>query len=421
MNKKSVLLAVVIFMAVAVVAGAAVLFLYPYQPNNPPQVNSAGWTEEGVSKVVNANNQFAFDLYADLSKSERGNIFYSPYSISAALAMVYEGAERKTTKEIKSVFHYPGKSLLEPNFARIYNLINKGEKQYELRTGNALWVQRDFPLLKNYLDKVEKYYGGKAANLDFKKEPEKSRQTINSFIEEQTNNKIVNLIAKGMIGPLTKLILTNAIYFKGKWVWQFDKSETRERNFKVSPDKKVKVKMMYMKPDKALFNYADLESLQILELPYKGKEVSMLILLPKKGVKDLESSLSLTKLNKWKSKMAPAHLDGIYIPRFKFRTDYRLNGNLKEMGMTTAFSPRADFSGMTGGRDLMIDFVIHKAYIDVDEEGTEAAAATAVGMREISALPSKIFRADHPFIFLIQDRKTGNILFLGKVVDPTAE
>jgi serpin B len=422
---------IALLLMAGIVTATAVLFLFPYHPKQPPRAGDTGWTQEGIQEVVNANNKFAFELYKELDKSEKGNVFYSPYSISVALAMTYEGARGKTAEEIKSVFHFPENSVLRPNSAAIYNDINEGSDTYELRTGNALWVQRDYPLLQDYLATVEKYYGGKAANVDFVKETEKSRQTINAFIEEQTNNKIRDLIPPGILNAMTRLVLTNAIYFKGTWEWQFDKSDTRKDDFKITPDNIVKVDMMYMKPDKAKFNYADLEKLQILELPYKGGKISMLILLPKQGedfdyetgkvvisnytLEDIE--LSAEKLAEYKSQMKETKLDGIYLPKFEFETKYFMRDTLMEMGMPAAFR-NADFSGMVEGEGLQIDQVIHQAYVKVDEQGTEAAAATAVIMAQTVAIPRNVFRADHPFIFIIQERETGNILFFGRVVDP---
>jgi len=418
MTKKILIIGLVVVVLIGV-ATAAILFLSPYQPNQPPKVDDAGSTKQGMQDVVNANNKFAFELYSQLNKSEKGNIFYSPYSISAALAMTYEGAKGQTADEIKSVFHFPESNVLRPNFAAIYNDINKGAKDYELRTGNALWVQQDFPLLVDYTSKVEKYYGGKATNLDFVKESEKSRQTINSFIGEQTNNKIKDLIPAGFLNAMTRLVLTNAIYFKGTWQWEFDPSKTRNEDFKVTPDNLVKVPMMNMYPKKASFNYADTGETQILELPYKGNKISMLIILPTKDLASIESSLTAEKLNEYKSKMKETKLDSISLPKFEFNTKYLMKDTLSVLGMPTAFSERADFSGMTGKKDLFIDFVIHQAYIKVDEKGTEAAGATAIITRFTSVMPTNIFRADHPFIFLIQEKDTGNILFIGRVINPT--
>ena len=417
MNKKFLIIVTVIFMF-AVVTATAVLFLFPYSPNQPPQADDTGSTSQGVQEVVNANNQFAFELYSELNKAEDSNIFYSPYSISAALAITYEGAKGQTADEMKSVFHFPETSTLRPNFAAIYNNINQRSKTYELRTGNALWVQQDYPFLEDYTSRVENYYGGKAANVDFVEETEKSRQTINAFIEEQTNNKIKDLIPLGMLNSLTRLVITNAIYFKGTWEWEFDKSDTHEQDFKITPTNVVKTPMMYMKPEKTGFNYADIGELQILELPYKGEDISMLILLPTENLDTIEPSLTAEKLVEYKNQMQETDLDTIYLPKFEFDAKYFMKDTLSNLGMPTAFiGGKADFSGMIVNKDLFITHVIHQAYVKVDEKGTEAAAATAVIMGETS-MPRNIFRADRPFIFIIQEKETGNILFMGRVVDP---
>jgi serine protease inhibitor len=415
---------------VLVLVGAA-LFVYPYMPKNPPKADDTGSTQQGIQQVVAANNRFAFELYSNLSKSENGNIFFSPYSIFAALGMTYEGARGQTAEEMKAVFHFPEPSALRPNFAAIYNKINGASSEYEMRTGNALWVQYDYPILADYKSNVERYYGGKAAALDFIKETEKSRQTINSFIEEQTNGKIKDLIPPGALNALTRLVLTNAIYFKGTWKWEFNKSETSEGDFK-TPQGAVKVQMMHMEPEEAKFNYADLEKLQILELPYKGDEVSMLILLPKQGErydyrtgKMIEYNYSLEdieltpeKLNEYKSQMQETKLDSIVMPKFEVENKYFMKNTLKDMGMPTAFTGAADFSGMNGAGGLEISEVIHQSYVKVDEEGTEAAAATAVIMKITAVRQTTDFIADHPFIFIIQEKETGAILFMGRIVDP---
>ena len=418
MNKKTLTLIGIILIPVTVATAATLLFLYPYNPTQPPKSDDTGWSEEGAQEVINSNNQFALELYTELSKNGKENIFYSPYSIFAALGMTYEGSKGETKDEIKSVFHFPEDSTLRPNFAKIYNDINKNEEDYELRTGNALWVQKDYPFLEDYINIVEKYYGGKASNLDFVKETEKSRQTINSFIEEQTNGKIKDLIPKGVLDYLTRLVLTNAIYFKGTWQWEFNPKDTEEIDFKITPTDIVKVPMMYMKPEKAKFNYADLEDLQIIELPYKGEKISMLILLPKDNLETIQP-LTIEKLKEWKSQMKEETLDEIYLPKFEFDTKYFMKEILSDMGMPTAFEMDADFSGMDGTKSLYIKEVIHQAYVKVDEKGTEAAAATGVVMNFTSLMPKNVFRVDHPFIFIIQQNDTGNILFLGKVNDPT--
>ena len=432
-NASVAIIAIIIVSAVAVIGVG--IFLYPYSPENPPVADDFNATPEGIQKVVGANNNFAFDLYSELNKNEGGNIFYSPYSISAALAMTYEGAKGQTANEIKSVFYFPENNILRPNFASIYNGINAENNDYELKTGNALWLQQDYPFIKEYVTTVENYYGGKAAGVDFVNEVEMTRQTINSFIEEQTNNKINDLIPQGMLNPLTRMVLTNAIYFKGTWEWEFDKSDTKDRDFKIAEDNVVSVPMMYLDNDKAKFNYANLDNLQILELPYKGNDLSMLVLLPKQGkdynyeteeiinynynLEDIE--FSSEKLEEYKSQMQEVEMERIYLPKFEFDTKYMLKEILGDLGMPIAFAQdgSADFSGMTEAEQLFISNIIHQAYVKVDEKGTEAAAATAVIMAA-TGMPdeSKIFRADHPFIFIIQERETGNILFLGRVIDP---
>jgi serpin B len=397
--------------AIVAAVASAIIFIYPYEPKRPPKTDVAGWTWEGVREVVFANNRFALELYSELSKRETGNIFFSPYSISSAIAIVYEGARGETADEIRAVFHFPDYEVLRPNFAEIYNSINKNHSGCELRTGNALWVQEGFPLLESYRTVVERYYGGKAANLDFSKE--ESRQTINSFIEKQTNGKIKDLIPSGFLNSQTALVVTNAIYFKGTWLWEFDPKETREMDFE-TPKGKVKVPMMCMFPSGVKFKYAEIGNLQILELPYSNGNVSMLILLPKADLSSIEP-LTIEKLEEWRSEMKETVLDAIYLPKFEFETKYLLNDYLKTLGMPKAFNPHeADFSGMSPIK-VWIDFVIHQAYVKVDEKGTEAAAATAAGM---TLGINKIFMADHPFIFIIQQNDTGNILFLGRVVNP---
>jgi serpin B len=376
-------------------------------------------TTENVINVVNNNNQFALELYSEL-KDQGDNVFFSPYSIATALAMTYEGARGQTAEEMQSVLHFPENDIIRrSSYARIHNLINKKDKEYTLNSANALWAQENYPFLEDYTNTVEQYYAGKSTNLDFVGETEKSRQTINNWIEEQTNNKIKDLIPPGSINSLTRLVLTNAVYFKGDWVLKFDKRKTRDAPFKITPERTVQVKMMGLTGQKARFNYAFFpeNELQIIELPYKGEELSMIILLPKEGgMADLEESLTVENLNQWKSRMHETKID-VYMPKFKFETRYFLPNPLSKMGMPTAFQwPGADFSGMDGTNNLYISNVIHQAYVEVHEEGTEAAAATAVVVG-ITGLANQ-FRADHPFIFMIQERQTGGILFLGKVVDP---
>ncbi|MEM4263634.1 MAG: serpin family protein [Candidatus Woesearchaeota archaeon] len=374
-----------------------------------------GATPEGVNEVVNANNQLAFDLYSKLSKDE--NLFVSPWSILTALSMTCEGARGKTADEMKSVLHLPDSAARLGSIAKIYNELNQKGKKYMLYTANALWAQKDFSFLQEYFEKVEKYYGGKATNLDFVSKTEESRKTINDWVESMTNSKIKDLFPAGTITADTRLVLTNAIYFKGTWVKQFDKENTMEQDFWVTPERKVSAEMMSLRKEK--FNYFENENLQILEMPYSGEDLSMLILLPKqKNINGLEQSISAAKLSEWRSQMSKQEVD-VFLPKFTFKKKYFLKDTLAEMGMPTAFTDNADFSGMDGRKDLFISIVVHEAFVKVDEEGTEAAAATGVAMELTAAMEKNIFYANHPFMFLIQQKDTGNILFLGKVVNPT--
>lgn len=415
--------AVIILIVLAIFAG--VFLVQKNKILNPtpvtPNTNDTGATTKSIEDVVKANNQFAFDLYSQY-KTKEGNIFFSPYSISTALAMTYEGAMGKTAEEMQSVFHFPqDENERRPAFAKIYNILNKEDKKYQLSTANALWAQKDYQFLVDYFNVVDKYYGGKVTNLDFVGDTENSRITINKWVEEQTNDKIKNLLPQGVIDAFTRLVLTNAIYFKGDWVKQFDKGNTREDTFWVGQSNSVKAKMMNLNGEK--FNYAEVDNVQILELPYAGEELSMLVILPaakEQGLSPVEASLDPEKLAEWKDKLVGTEVD-VYLPKFKFETKYFMVGDLIKMGMLTAFSDEADFSGMTGKKNLFISHVIHQAFVEVNEEGTEAAAATGVVMtKEISAGPRKtpIFRADHPFIFLIQEKETGSILFIGRVSNP---
>ncbi len=377
-------------------------------------------SEARPNPVVKGNNQFALDLYKQLGEKEDGNLLFSPYSISTALAMTYAGARGETQDEMAKVLHFAlPQRLLHPAFAAIIEDLNdEKRKGYKLAVANRLWGQKGYSFRPNFLNTTRKYYGAELAQVDFAKAAEKARQTINKWVEEQTQDKIKDLIPEGVLDSLTRLVLTNAIYFKGDWETQFDKKATREADFTATPDKKVKVPMMHQV---APFKYADLPSLQVLEMPYAGDDLSMVVLLPKKtdGLGDLEKSLDAKSLQEWTGGVRKRKVS-VFLPKFKMTCKFRLKPVLASMGMPLAFDAgRADFSGMTGSKDLYISAVIHKAFVDVNEEGTEAAAATAVVMTLRSApRPSPVFRADHPFLFLIRDNRTGSILFLGRVAEP---
>jgi len=379
---------------------------------------------EGLSNVVDANNKFALDLYSKY-KTNKGNVFFSPYSISTALAMTYEGARGQTAEEMQKVFYFPEDSnTMRNGYANLYAEINKPGKKYKLSAANALWAENDFQFLDEYFNVVDQYYNSKVTNLDFKHDPEGSRVTINNWVEDKTNDKIKDLIPSGMIDSMTRLVLTNAVYFKGEWVKQFNKDDTIERDFTTESNNIVKAFMMQRTDDESIFNYGENSMLQILEMPYSGDDLSMIIILPKENnLDDVENSFTMDKLSDWKNELEEQRVN-VFLPRFKFETKYFMAEDLAEMGMPTAFG-NADFSGMTGKMDLAISQVIHQAFVEVNEEGTEAAAATAVIVKETSAGPDgptiPVFNANHPFVFIIQQKDTGNILFMGRVSNPTTQ
>jgi len=372
--------------------------------------------------LVQDNFAFAIDLYQKLRASE-GNIFFSPYSISTALAMTYAGARGNTEKEMTKTLRFSlDQANLHPAFANIESRLNKLQKagNVKLSVANSLWPQQDYRFLNEYLSLIKKHYGVSITPVDYKHAREAARKMINKWVEDKTQDKIKNLIQPGILDALTRLVLVNAIYFKGNWESQFKTSRTKDAPFYLSPNNSVQAPIMTQKQK---FRYGEIETLQVLELPYVGDELSMIVLLPQKadGLRQLESSLTVENLKRWKRRLGKREVL-VFLPKFKMTSMFRLDKTLVSMGMVDAFNDsKANFAGMDGRPDwLYIGAVLHKAFVDVNEEGTEAAAATAVVMkaRGIRALPPT-FRADHPFVFLIHENRTGSILFMGRVTDPT--
>ena len=382
-----------------------------------------------IKEAVVGNTDFAFDLYGKLKndpnatvprgKSE-GNLFFSPYSLSTALAMTYAGARSNTEKQMATTLHFTlPNQRLHCAFGALQNQIIQDEKSrgYQLLLANALWGQKGEPFLKEFLGLTKYYYEAGLSQLDFVNETEQSRQIINSWVEEKTKDKIKDLIPEGGVDEQTALVLTNAIYFKGEWKTKFRWWKTWRADFAVSAKDKVEVPLMHLKED---FKYYEDEKLQAIELPYKGNEISMLVLLPWeiKGLEEIENTLTTENLNTLLTKMQATNVD-VYFPKFKITWGtFSLNKALIALGMPDAFNPqKADFSGINGKGDIWISDVFHKAFVEVNEEGTEAAAATAVVLiKGIDLEP--IFRADHPFIFIIKDNRSQRILFMGRVMNP---
>ncbi|HUS79073.1 MAG TPA: serpin family protein [Patescibacteria group bacterium] len=406
------------FLILIVAVGGVTLYMQNPNPEvyaklNVPVLDDSMVTPESLGAAVDASNIFAFDLYARYSAGE-DNLFYSPYSISTALSMTYEGARGQTAEEMRSVFHWDEDDLARRSgAARVFNLLNAGDRPYTLQTANALWMQVGYPFKEDYVTVIKDSYGGEANSIDFAKLT-KAVETINGWIEERTNDKIKDMFDESSLRD-ARLVLTNAIYFKGDWATQFDAEQTRNGVFHVALDSTVEVDMMRLWDED--FNYTENAEAQVLELPYSGGDLSMIIVLPKgNDIHEVEDTLTAAKLREWLSDLRPTAMD-VNLPKFKLETKYDMGEDLAAMGMPTAFTGGADFSGMSDS-GLFISKVIHQAYVDVNEEGTEAAAATGVVMLE-SAPMTTLFNADHPFTFLIQNRETGLILFMGRVMDPS--
>ncbi len=372
-----------------------------------------------IDSLVSGNNAFAFDLYMRLAEEE-GNLFFSPYSISSALAMTYAGARGETARQMASVLHFGlAPDRLHAALSDLTGMLNAAGKPYQLSTANALWGQAGYEFLPGFLDVTKKHYDAGFKEVDFMGARELARQTINSWVEARTNNRIKDLIQLKDLSPLTRLVLTNAIYFKGKWKIEFKREATKPLPFHVSTRETVNVPMMHQV---ARFNYAENDQAQILEMPYTGGDLSMVVLLPKPGCElaKLEDMLRAEVIGSWLSQLSGAEVE-VFLPRFKVEARFVLNEQLQRLGMLDAFDmSRADFSGMTPGPDLYMSSVIHKAFVEVSEEGTEAAAATAVIMNIKAMVADKphVFRADRPFVFLIRDLRSGSILFAGRLADP---
>ena len=376
--------------------------------------------------IVNGNNAFAIELYGQLRK-QNGNLFFSPESISTALGMAYAGARGETAVEMAKTLHFtlPPEQLQLAMGALLTDL-NSVHVGYQLRVADSLWAQQGSTFLPDFLKQIEINYGAGLNQVDFKGATEAARLTINQWIDRKTDNKITDLLQPGVLTPQTRLALTNAIYFKGDWQTQFDKAQTKNEDFHSSQAQAIQAPLMHREGS---FRYFNGGTFQALEIPYKGAELSMIVFLPNEveGLSVLEASMTASNTQQWLHQLRAVPKVIVTLPKFKMTQQFGLKDTLGAMGMPQAFERGvADFSGMTGKRDFIISAVIHKAYIDVNEEGTEAAAATAVVMsRAMAMAPNRVqppvFRADHPFVFLIRADRSGAILFMGRVTDPAKE
>ena len=378
-------------------------------------------TSEGISAVVNANNQFAVTMYQQLngqSNQVDANVFFSPYSLTSAIAMLYAAAEGNTKAQIQKTFYYPSLPILNPNSAALYNQFNKPSPNYKLNTINDLWLQQGRTPNQAYIDTVKRYYGGQVNTLDFKNNTETSRQMINEKIAKHTNQMIPELLSKESTQPSTSAILTNAVYFKADWSSRFWVSG--DMPFHYFNGTSSDVDMMFQNTE---FRYSEDEQVQVVELPYKGIELSMLVVLPKSkeplAMQTLIKNLSTTQITDWTKRLKQQDIL-LNLPKFKIDEGYPMKAVLTDMGMPSAFGNQAKFNVFADSSPIAIDDIHHQAVIDVNEIGTEAAAATGVVAVDISGSmhPPVAFKADHPFMFMIKDNKTDAILFLGQVNKP---
>lgn len=372
--------------------------------------------------VVDGNTAFALDLYREL-KSAPGNLFFSPYSISTCLAMTYAGARSETEKQMSRVLHLDhDQPKVHAAFAELQRQLAEAgnQKGIELSIANCLWAQKGHPFLPAFLTVAKDDYRADIHQADFVREAETARSEINRWVAQKTKDKIQNILPPGSLNDLTRLVLANAIYFKGIWAKPYDKAATSTQPFHISGSHQTEVPLMHHFDE---VRYLENSDFQAVELPYKGGELSMVVLLPRQvdGCRDLENRLTAALLSRSLKEMRQQRVE-IFLPRFKLESSFGLNDVLAKMGMPDAFSPKSDFSGMDGTRLLYISGVFHKAWGEVHEEGTEAAAATVVAVagRAISKPPPPppVFRADHPFVFLIRDTRSGSILFLGRPSEP---
>jgi len=437
---KSNLLISIILVTALLISGAACALQLPTQPageilkSDKLRVTSPLASQADLAAVVDGNNTFAFDAYQQIKGDE--NVFFSPYSISLALAMTYAGARGDTAQQMANTLHYTlPQELLHPAFnsldielsQRGQGAQGKDDKGFRLNIVNAIWGQNGFTFLQDFLDTLAENYGAGIRTLDFMNAPEPSRVTINDWVSDQTEDRIKDLIPPGAIDAMTRLVLTNTIYFNAAWQFPFEKDATTDGTFHLVSGDEVAVPMMHKTKS---FAYTEGKDYQAVELPYDGQELSMVILLPQSGqFTTFEKSLDAGKVAGIIQGLDSRQVE-LTMPKYEFTSDFSLKKALSAMGMPVAFIPptgtcsdeSANFSGMDGNCDLSISDVIHKAFVSVDEAGTEAAASTAVVMVTTS-LPLNVadMTIDRPFIFLIRDIQTGTILFIGRVMNPATK
>jgi serpin B len=410
-----------LFAAISLIAGTFTAAMsqqadttYPIAPSKDLQAAAAD------------NNGFAIDLYGHLANGA-GNLLFSPYSINSALAMAYAGARGQTATQMAQTMHFSlaGEQLHTAIGALSGQLITEasagGKTLYQLSVADAVWTQQGLAYNPDFLRVLQKDYASELRQSDFVHSFQQARADINKWVAQNTADKIPNLLPDGSVDFTTRMILVNAIYFKGDWATPFEKERTADQPFHLDAQNTVSTPLMF---ENVSCPASETDDLQIVELPYTGDKLSMVILLPRSvdGMGALEKQLTSEHIDQWIGQLVDQSVN-VHIPKFKMACSFELADTLKSMGIRDAFNyPAADFTGMTTAERLHISAVVHQALIDVNEEGTEAAAATGIDMVAGAAMRQRLmdFRADHPFIFLIRQQSTGAILFAGRVMNPKA-
>ncbi|HUU01829.1 MAG TPA: serpin family protein [Myxococcota bacterium] len=385
-------------------------------------------TPDQIAELADGNNAFALEFYQRMCQDSDGNVFVSPYSISLALAMTFSGARGDTAQAMVDVMHYTlGQDGLHPAFdwldlelqSRADPPDEYADDGFKLRITNAVWGQTGYPFLAPFLDVLAQYYGAGLRLCDFSADPDQCRLTINDWVAKQTMDKIKDLLPPNSLDTLTRMVLTNAIYFKAAWNSPFELEDTTAGEFSLAGGSGVSVQMMNQVED---FYYSEGANYQAVELPYDGEQLSMLVIVPRPGqFETFDSQQFDTGMLGQIIAGLEYKLVTLSLPKFSFDFGGSIKAALADLGMGVAFSAsQADFSGMTDAEQLYIGDVIHKAFVAVDEAGTEAAAATAVIMSGTGMPDEVTLTVDRPFIFLIRDNPTGTILFIGRVLDPSA-
>lgn len=371
-----------------------------------------------TSAVVHGNTAFALDLYGRV-KASPGNLFISPYSISTCLGLAYAGARSETAAQMAKVLHLP-EGDPHAAFGELQRQMTEAVKPMgaQLDLASALWAQQGHPFSPAFIELAQNQYRANVRQADFKTQAEAVSSEVNKWVSEKTRGKIQQVLSQGSLTPMTRLILVNAIYFKGNWAVRFEKSETQDQYFHLANGSSVMVPLMHNFQEA---KYMASETFQAVELPYLGNETSMVILLPRQrnGLGQLEQVLSLQFLTTVFSRLNQQRIE-LFLPRFTLDLQFDLKQVLAAMGMSDAFVAKADFSGIGGGGPLWISGVFHHARVEVNEQGTEAAAVTDVLLTSGTSSPASppVLRADHPFVFLIRDLRSGSLLFIGRLAAP---